>query len=217
MKITTVASLLSVVLFSGAFLVLSGCRAPRDEKGGLGQNCGSAADCQDGLLCVAREIEDGAGACGSVESRDGGSVYLDPETGYEWQQTPLGGAMDWASAELHCRNLVLEGTGWRLPNIEELRSLFRGCPASEKGGACGATTECVTYDVCLKDCAGCVADAGPVGGCYWPDGLGGSCSWYWSSTSLDDGIGAWYVVFSYAHVCGRSKDFSFGLVRCIRR
>jgi hypothetical protein len=124
--------------------------------------------------------------------------------------------MSWDNGVLYCQNLDLNGTGWRLPSIDELRSLIRGCPATESGGeACGATNEC-TYDLCLSDCAGCETDASPASGFYWPEELEGSCSWYWTSSSLDDRIGAWYVVFSYAHVCGRSKDFHYGLVRCVR-
>jgi len=189
--------------FSGLVL-LAGCAGD-----GLGEPCGRQADCRNGLLCVE-------GGCARVASTDTGNVYVEPVTSLEWQQTPTGGALDWESAVIHCQTLELNGSGWRLPNIEELRSLIRGCSASESGGACGATNTCVTYDVCLSACGGCDTDAGPAGGCYWPEELGGTCSWYWTSTALDDRPGAWYVVFDYAHVCGRSPDFNYGLVRCVR-
>jgi hypothetical protein len=145
-------------------------------------------------------------------------VYLDPVTNLEWQRTPTGGNMDWESAVTRCQNLNLDGTGWRLPSIDELRSLLRGCPATESGGACGTTDDCLSRDTCMTPaCVGCEPDAGPAGGCYWPEELGGSCEpFYWSSSNLeDDPNGAWYVIYSYGHVCFRSKDF-FGPVRCVR-
>jgi hypothetical protein len=153
-------------------------------------------------------------------------VYTDLATGLEWQHTPTGGDMDWESAVIHCQNLDLNGAGWRLPNISELRSLFRGCPATESGGACGVTDSCLSWDSggCYNvACAGCELDAGPAGGCYWPEELGGSCSpFYWSSSTAEatvdtvyDGAG-WYVIFSFGHVCARSKDFNFGPARCVR-
>jgi Protein of unknown function (DUF1566) len=203
---------LPISLFFAALVPLMGCGGD-----GQGDTCGRAADCGSGLLCVD-------GGCAPVATTATGGVYIDPVTTLEWQRASAAAAMDWESAVLYCQNLESDGTDWRLPSVDELRSLIRGCPATERGGACGATNTCVTYDVCLGDCAGCEPDAGPAGGCYWPEELEGSCGqgapghdvWYWTSTSLDDLVGAWYVVFNYAHVCGRSKDFSYGLVRCVR-
>jgi hypothetical protein len=176
---------------------------------GRGETCGRATDCQGGLLCVD-------GGCAQVASTDIGGVYADPVTRLQWQMRPTSGPVDWESAVMHCESLELSGTGWRLPSVDELRTLIRGCPATESGGPCAATNACLTYDLCLSDCTGCEPDAGPAAGCYWPDELEGSCSWYWTASSLDDAIGAWYVVFNLGHVCGRSKDFNFGLVRCVR-
>lgn len=203
----------SVRLCIAASVLLAGC------GDGAGDSCGQAADCQNGLLCVD-------GGCAQVTSVDTGSVYLDPLTTLEWQQTPTGGKMDWESAVLHCQALHLDGTGWRLPAIGELRSLFRGCPATVTGGPCGVTGSCLSWDSggCYNEaCQGCELDAGPVGGCYWPEELGGSCEpFYWSSSTADatvdtlfDGAG-WYVIFNMGHVCARAKDFAFGLVRCVR-
>jgi hypothetical protein len=204
------------LLFS-AFVMLAGCEGHDGDRNGLGEGCGRAADCQDGLLCVDM-------GCARDANTSTGGVYTDPVTGFEWQQTPSGGNLDWESAVIHCRNLNLNGTGWRLPSISELRSLFRGCPATESEGACEVTDSCLSWDSCMNPaCAGCEPDAGPAAGCYWPAELGGSCSpFYWSSSTVESSVdesldgGAFYVIFSQGHVCARSKDFFFGPVRCVR-
>jgi hypothetical protein len=197
-----------------AMVLLAGCGGD-----GEGDTCGRAADCQNGLRCVE-------GGCALAASTDTGGVYIDPVTNLEWQRAPTGGNMDWESAVMHCQDLSLDGTGWRLPSIGELRTLFRGCPATETGGACAVTDDCLSWDTdgCYNEaCAGCELDAGPAGGCYWPEELGGSCEpFYWSSSTAEatvdtvyDGAG-WYVIFSFGHVCARSKDFNFGPARCVR-
>lgn len=210
-----------IALLLAALVLLGGCD---DSEGGIGAVCQWASDCRNGLLCVAQSepegelgFEGGTDATCVRDTRiDTGSVFADTGTGLEWQQTPTGGYMDWESAVIHCQNLQLDGSGWHLPTVDELRSLIRGCPATESGGACEATNECLTYDVCLSGCAGCEVDAGPAGGCYWREELGGRCWWYWTSSSLDDRMGAYYIVFRLAHVCGRSMD-AFGLARCVRK
>jgi len=207
--------------FLVASVLLGGCGG---DAGGPGENCVSAADCQGGLLCVAPGHEAGVGACAQLARTDTGGVYVDAVTGLEWQRATPAANMSWDSGVRYCQSLSLNGTGWSLPSVNELRSLIRGCPATESGGACEATNTCVNFDTCLSECTGCETNAGPAGGCYWPDELEGNCGrgalgsdvWYWTSTSLDDLTGAWYVVFNHAHVCGRSKDFHFGLVRCVR-
>jgi hypothetical protein len=204
-------------LLLAASVLLAGCEGDDGDRSGPGESCSRAAECQDGLLCVD------AGCAQDAITVTGG-VYIDPVTRFEWQQTPTGGNLDWESAVIHCRNLNLNGTGWRLPSVSELRSLFRGCPATATGGACGVTDSCLSWDSCMNPaCAGCEENAGPAAGCYWPAELQGSCSpFYWSSSTVESTVeehldgGAYYVVFNLGHVCARSKDFFFGPVRCVR-
>jgi hypothetical protein len=127
--------------------------------------------------------------------------------------------MDWESGVAHCRDLELNGVGWRLPTIGELRSLIRGCPATLGGGPCRITDTCLSFDACeTAECEGCEMDVGPDGGCYWPDELGGSCSlFYWSSSTIEETPErAFYIIFSWAHMSARTKSFFFGPVRCVR-
>jgi len=154
-------------------------------------------------------------------------VCTDPATGFQWQQTPTGGTMTWDSAITHCDDLTLDGGGWRLPNISELRSLVRNCGPIETGGACGVKdvcTPCGDATVCLAsscytsaNCnpSSCADNGGPTG-CYWPQQLSGTCSWFWSSSTYVYGTYyAWYV-----HFYGGSVYFSYktdtSYARCVR-
>ena len=99
-----------------------------------------------------------------------------------------------------CGRLVLCGfDDWRVPNIDELRSLIRVSSSSQEcapnvtGGACGITTSCPDLrEQCTgpngNNCNGmCDLQAGPgASGCYWPYPFGGACFEYWSSTSYAD-------------------------------
>ena len=91
--------------------------------------------------------------------------------------------MTWQETMDYCGNLSLDGGGWWLPHISELRSLMRESSSS---------------------------------GCYWPEELGGTCDWYWSSSShVDDENFAWIVSFDNGNVDFNNKNDSYG-VRCVR-
>jgi len=158
-----------------------------------------------------------------------GGVCTDPATGFQWQQTPTGGDVAWINAVSYCQNLDLSGTGWRLPNISELRSLVRNCGPIEADGACGVQDECPacgagTDDPCLSSsCWGdascnpssCANNGGPTG-CYWPQQLGGTCGWYWSSSIVEDTPSfAWGAYFNNGQVHYGYKD-DHSLLRCVR-
>ena len=57
-----------------------------------------------------------------------GVTVFDTYTKLTWQRTPppsdpKTGLLNWADAKAYCKGLVLVGTGWRLPEITELRSI----------------------------------------------------------------------------------------------
>ncbi len=136
----------------------------------------------------------------------------------EWQNPPAENAMPWQDAIDYCENLSLDGhDDWRLPSISELRSLIRGCAATETGGSCRVDDGCLSYDTCWDDpCSGCDNGGGPAGGCYWPDEMEGPCSWYWSSSPREDSGGlAWVVAFGLASVFNDFVSYD-RLVRCVR-
>jgi hypothetical protein len=55
----------------------------------------------------------------------GDGVALDPSTGLEWTTHDVDQALIWEAADRHCRELSRDGrSGWRLPQIAELRALY---------------------------------------------------------------------------------------------
>lgn len=51
-------------------------------------------------------------------------MVRDVRTGLEWTRHDDGAGLDWHAAEAYCRQLAVEGTGWRLPDAEELQPLY---------------------------------------------------------------------------------------------
>jgi len=148
----------------------------------------------------------------------GAETCTDPVSGLVWQKTPA--TIDtWSNAITHCEGLDLAGhaTGWRLPTISELRTLIRGCPATVPGGSCGVTDGCLTAGCRDASCYECISSEGPADGCYWPGaGLEGPCSYYWSSSAVEDvGGEAWDVDFLFGGI-GKDSVDAGPLTRCIR-
>ena len=146
-------------------------------------------------------------------------TWKDPTSGLTWQVTPTGGTMNSSDAKSHCAGLSLDGGGWRLPTIGELRTLIRGCPATEDGGSCNVEEgDCLAWSCRDDSCGGCSYKDGPgEGGMYWPDEVEGDCCWYWSSSPVEDvADGAWLVGFSGGLVGIRDVDYGGTHVRCVR-
>jgi Protein of unknown function (DUF1566) len=141
--------------------------------------------------------------------------WCDDETNLCWQDPPKdanvesrhGGVTAW-DAMRYCEELAFGGhNDWRLPTLEELRSIVRGagimetmCPISE-----GSTmSEMSLLDVIL--CAGTTKsfECPGSGGCCWNQNLHGSCNTidpastthyleFWSSTPAADDPENWLV------------------------
>ena len=128
-----------------------------------------------------------------------------------WENPP-GGQFDWDEAILHCSGL---GIGWRVPKIQELISLVRGCDLSE----CGVIDpDCLSWEAsCLENCTGCPNYQGPgKDGCYWDYELDGTCTLYLSSSlQSDNPINVWNVNFISGDVFTNENVGDFW-VRCVR-
>ena len=151
-----------------------------------------------------------------VEAEPTGGTWTDPGSGLTWQNPRAESTMPWQDAMDYCENLTLDGHGdWRLPTISELRSLIRGCPATQTGGSCGVDDVCLSAS-CWSDCTGCLIDGGPDEGCYWPVEVNGGCFYYWSSSSCEDYVSrAWHVSFHNGSV-GYGYKGIYNAVRCVR-
>jgi hypothetical protein len=188
----------------------------------VGQSCQGgecvACDASCGKPCGDDECSGGCDECGGDEKCEcglcvgevaAGSTWTDPGSGLSWQVTPTGFVMDWGSAKGHCASLELDGDGWRLPTVSELRTLIRGCPATEDGGSCVVTDDCLSPDCRnLPACDGCSGADGPTDGCYWPKDMQGACGTYWSSSSTEYDVLAWCVSFESGRVAFFLRDLS---------
>jgi len=140
--------------------------------------------------------------------------WTDPATGYTWQNGATVGSTPFlfAEAQTYCNGLTLAGyNDWKLPEIDQLRSLIRDCAATVTGGPCGVTDSCAD-STCWSDvCNGCVLP--PQGGSFWPPEItGNDGGGYWSSSTVADwDVAAWYVEFDFAYITwGLFSDPRFG-------
>jgi hypothetical protein len=173
--------------------------------------CDGGCACGDDGTCTPPEGSALENAC------DG--TVRDPATGLQWQQA-FGGSRKFADARVYCDNLATAGqTDWRLPSIDELRSLIVGCPATAAGGPCPIHDACAALACDGPDCAGCPADAGggPEGS-YLDPGLAVTAeTHFWSATQIDATEQPAFVVeFDQARVHWYVTTVSLKGVRCVR-
>jgi hypothetical protein len=154
------------------------------------------------------------------DDNDAAPIWTDPTSGLLWQNGPGVGADNFAqgAAEIYCPGLNWGGydTGWQMPGIDQLRSLIRGCAATETGGSCGVTDDCADASCWNVHCNGCPESGGPgLGGAYWPPGLSGSVGRYWSSLAVgDDPADGWAADFSFGLVADYEIEDGY-YVRCV--
>ncbi len=111
-------------------------------------------------------------------------TWLDVDTGLTWESPTHADLKNWDGATSYCNDLFLDGSSdWRLPSINELRSLVRDCDKSAFGGSCGVSDVC-SSETCFvfSECGGCAFNAA----CYKPSELQGTCAYHWSSTQAND-------------------------------
>ena len=134
-----------------------------------------------------------------------------------WENPPSADTFSWSDAGTYCEDLDLVGfTDWRFPSARELRTLIRGCPATESHGSCNVEeTNCLAFSCRNDGCRGCADNGGPADGCYWPVEIQGTCGWYWSSASVAEMSARWGVDFGDGSVIYISTSNSRN-VRCVR-
>jgi len=122
----------------------------------------------------------------------------------------------WEESVSYCENLTDLGYyDWRLPTVNELRTLIQNCPETETGGSCTMTDECVEENGigsdykprCQNDDCRCKS---MIESDYCKLGDIGK---YWSST--EDTHYAVYVYFNNAYIGAERKTYH-EYVRCVR-
>lgn len=153
----------------------------------------------------------------------------DTKTGRLWQKGMFE-VVNFIDGKAYCNNLILADMGgWRLPSIDELRSLIIDCPATQPSGACKVHDSCqgVPYESCRNKfpeadpCDGCALGqgSGPQG-CYYDPSFEQGCFVFISSTQPKaEGTGdyrPWHVNFLYGSVDrAYETSKSGGWVRCV--
>jgi hypothetical protein len=128
------------------------CSGKECGDDGCGGDCGP---CSGYEACVS------PGLCEKV-------AVIDGATGLVWQIETVG--KTWTDAKDYCssNSAELPGSGWHLPNIDELRTLIAGCPSTAPGGSCSIHADC--DETCPYVCSGCEYLSGPgPGGLYTLD------------------------------------------------
>ena len=134
--------------------------------------------------------------------------WSDAATGLKWPRgmyTAYPG-VTYAEAEAFCQSFTLGDlfVYWRLPTIDELRSLVRGCPGTVTDGECPLSEECSDIDECYTaDCTGCAIGEGPgPSGFYWPDEMTGDADyqWVWPASPMLNNTGRAIISYGDASV-----------------
>jgi hypothetical protein len=155
----------------------------------------------------------GADAGAGGTSPGGAELYTDPKTNLTWEVQPRATMVSGAeNADQYCAALEKGGFGdFRLPRIDELRTLVVGCSVSTPTGACDVREGCLSSE-CDDDCDYCSS------GCYLVSALAGPCNddgVYISSSPYNGGSGRWILDFEHAAVTFGSSGV-VGYVRCVR-
>ena len=122
----------------------------------------------------------------------------------------LSNKMNWSSAKKYCEDLTEGGyTDWRLPNIDELRTLIQNHSGTQSGGSCP-----------ISEKAGKLAWSDRTDGCNGIIGSNfsklGDTDWFWSSSVHSaNPYYRWLVYFYYGHVSDSNVAIN-NYVRCVR-
>lgn len=117
--------------------------------------------------------------------------------------------MTWNDAQRYCANLSEGGhSDWRLPNIDELRTLIQNHSGTQTGGKCQISDKAgkLAWSDWTKDCNGRDGSISKLGDIVY----------FWSSSVLSDIYTfVWYVDFRDGYV-NRSRKHDIYYVRCVR-
>ncbi|HOW50431.1 MAG TPA: DUF1566 domain-containing protein [bacterium] len=188
--------------------------------------CGLTIACEDAE--IAKETF-------TAQTINGDEVLVGAVTDLMWQSYKEGDVFSYlkqkgiAESEQYCADLDWAGfTDWRLPTIDELRSIVEGYPDLERGGRCKVGKSCLEYpckDKGAKDdndrpCAHDEAQytgPGPQG-CYWETVWHDRfCGPHWSSSVVAGGAGERWVLTFYDPSIFVVPSTGTAFPRCVRK
>jgi hypothetical protein len=119
-------------------------------------------------------------------------IVKDNATKLMWQKGTVT-LKSWEEGNNYCATLNTGGfSDWRLPTINELRTLIKECPSSEIGGTCNVSDNCTDFIRCAlvtnrpkNSTRECYCEQ-PKQGCYWDNDVwGNTCASLWTSVKAD--------------------------------
>jgi len=149
-------------------------------------------------------------------------VWVDVKTDLMWQICDYYfSSYNHYYSDKYCDRLKWGGyNDWRLPSISELRTLIRGCPATETGGECGVTDDCLSEEDCWSDaCHSCDWAGGPGDEGKYMLKVFGSGASSWSSSNVEDDIDGspyWGVYAIYGSINALKDEVISLRAVCVR-
>ena len=194
----------SIVCLSLIFLLFSSCERPDlTDDVEWAYDYASRNNSGSGSSSEGSTSEDSSsGSCTTID----GNMWS-PKSSYR---------RTWNTAVDYCNNLTECGySDWRLPNINELRTLIKNCPGSQTGGACAVKDPDCLSGSCLSD--DCLCEyRGNNGGYYSKLGDNENVDLWSSSVRSEYSIRyRWYVDFFNGNVNYSDMDNGY-YVRCVR-
>jgi len=123
----------------------------------------------------------------------------------------------WEGAVEYCENLTELGySDWRLPTVDELRTLIQNCNGNEAGGECSITDDCILYGSgCGNNDQNCLCCETYYDGRYSKIG---ETSNLWSSLPAKNThpSRAWIGYLSRGCITTRETEASAAAIRCVR-
>ena len=158
----------------------------------------------------------GGGSCFPECGPESDFPCMDPANSLVWSSRETSGK-NWSEAVTYCENELTEGgyTDWRLPTINELRTVIVNCPGSQAGGACAISEPdyLAESDRVQSDCA-CEGVSG--NNAYYYSKFGNDTQLWSSSDFAENDVYAWRVYFNEASLNVNVKNENYYPVRCVR-
>jgi len=135
----------------------------------------------------------------------------DSVTGYIWSSKSKGDIKG-QSAEEYCEDSTEGGFSWKLPKIDELRTLIKGCDGTKTNGDCAISEKNgkLSQDYWSSKCY-CSEDS-------FDEGIysifGDTENWFWSSSLRTEDSSMWGVDFHQARITAEDPATK-AYVRCV--
>jgi len=164
-------------------------------------------------------VEESDSPGSDTQSGDTSNVLLpswnDSNSGLEWTNHKEPQRLNYPDAQDYCQQL--EPGDWRLPTIDEARTLLVGCPETLFDGLCNVSLEECLGKACRNDeCDGCQLLEGPSNGYYAPGDLQVQEDWYWTASMVSDYDRSVWIIRHTIAAISTSKTESERAVRCVR-